>query len=916
MSLSKSILPTVLLVSALSAQSPNGSVTGTVFDAQTGRPIPGVSVAINGQTSARNVTNADGRFTIELSPGNYSLRFAVANYSDVQVASVVIKAGEATEASTVMANKSVVTTVDVVEKATAVGATAEAMLSERKLSAVVSDSVGREELQSGASSDAAGALEKVTGVSVVGEGFVYVRGLGERYSATMLNSAMIPTTEPEKRVVPLDLFPTGMIENIRILKTYTPDLPAEFAGGLVQMTTIEFPTATMFKVATKSAFNTRTTFDKFNTYPGGSYDFFGYGDSSHGLPPGIPRDARLFPGKFTPEQLQGFGRAFSNNWQPTGIDSMRPSLDWSAVGGGTFGRFGIVGAISFSNAPQFQSEEQRYFRQGGTGPIVFTDYPQFDEYSERARLGGVLNVAVRLTPNQKIVFRNTLTHDTEKTSRYFEGYDGGVDSSIASERLRWVERGLYSTGVEGDHSFQKLHNSLLRWQFTYSRSTRDEPDLREVFRGLLPNGQYIFSAFGSSGIRFFSNLSDRIYEPQVDWSIPFFKGSVSGLFKTGFRATVRKRDFQARRFRYLPQQTTTLDLFAPSNQLFAPENIRPTGFQIVEYTRGTDAYTADQDIYAGYAMLDLALGARWRIVGGIRFESADINVTTIDNAVPNAVPSTATLHNTDPTPGVNVIYAVNPRQNLRASYSRTLSRPDFRELSPFDFNNVLGGYVVQGNPALKRATIDNIDGRWEAFPGASQVIAISVFGKHFTNPIEQTILPSNDLRQTFVNARGARNIGIELELRKYLGSMHKRLSDFSVSSNFTVVDSKIDINPSDAALLTSKSRALLGQSRFIYNVITEWAKPRLHSHARFYVNHVSRRISDVGTFRLPDVYQEGNTFIDFVYQYNFSEKSRWSLKFEAENLSDNQYRWTLADFDQRKYRLGRTFSVGLSFSIF
>jgi hypothetical protein len=217
-----------LFASVLTGQTSNGSISGVVYDAQTGRPIPGVGVAVNGQSSDRNVTDSDGRFTIPLSPGKYTLRFAAPNYTDVQVADVEVKAAETTEASAVMANKSAVTRIDVVEKATAVGATAEAMLSERKLSPVVSDSMGREELQAGASSDAAGALEKVTGVSVVGEGFVYVRGLGERYSSTMLNSAMIPTTEPEKRVVPLDLFPTGLIENRE--HPHSEDLHAGLAG--------------------------------------------------------------------------------------------------------------------------------------------------------------------------------------------------------------------------------------------------------------------------------------------------------------------------------------------------------------------------------------------------------------------------------------------------------------------------------------------------------------------------------------------------------------------------------------------------------------------------------------------------------------------------------------------------------------
>lgn len=683
------------------------------------------------------------------------------------------------------------------------------------------------------------------------------------------------------------------------------------------MTTVEFPTQPVFDVSFKSGFNTATTFNNFRTYPGGSgaLDFFGFDRGSRGIPSAIPTDKRLIPGQFTESQLQSFGRAFPNNWQSTTTDSMRPALDWSMVGGGTFGRLGVVGAISFNNAPQAQHEFQRYLRQGGDAPVIFTEYPEFDDYAERARLGAVFNMALRLSSTQKLLFRNTFTHEAEKTARMFAGYDGGVDSNIESERLRYVERSLFSTGLEGEHSLPSLWSSVFHWQMTYSRSTRDEPDLREVFRGLLPDGRYIFSAFGSSGIRFFSNLEDRIYEPQADFGIPFFKGRVTGMWKTGFRATIRRRDFEARRFRYIPQ-SNSLDLFLPSNQLFAPENIRPNGFQIVEYTRGTDTYNANMDVYAGYSMLDVGLGSRWRIVGGVRFESADIGVVTVDNLVPNATPTTAALHNTDPVPGVNVIYALSRRQNLRLSYSRTLSRPDFRELSPFDFNNVLGGFVTQGNPDLKRASIQNFDARWEMFPGGNQILAASFFVKKFKDPIEQTILPSNDLRQTFVNAAGAQNFGVELEFRQALGQFHRRLRDLAVSSNFTFVDSNIDINPDDAALLTSKSRALVGQSRYIANAIIEWNRPSWRSNARFYTNYVSRRISDVGTFRLPDIYQESNTFLDAVYQFSFDEKGKWRLRFEAENLGDNEYRWTQGDFLQRRYQLGRNFQVGIGYSFF
>lgn len=904
-----------LLAGAAAAFAQNGNVTGNVFDSQSGRAIPAVAIAVDGHADNRHVTDANGKFTISLSPGTYTLRFTAENYSTVEMTEVVVKAGEVTQGSTVMANKALVTSIEVVEKVTANESTAAAALNERKLSSVVSDSISREELSSGTAGDAAGALEKVTGVSVVGDGFVFVRGLGERYSATQLNGAVIPTTEPEKRVVPLDLFPSGMIESIKIAKSYTPDLPGEFSGGLVQLQTVEFPQQKMFNVSMKSGFNSRTTFDNFSSFPGGN-DFWGFGKGARALPASIPENARLFPGAFTQAQLQQFGQAFSNNWEPVGSNSARPALDWSATGGGTFGRFGLVGAFSFSNKPQFQSELQRYIRQGDGKPLIFTDYPDYREYSESARLGAVFNAAIRLTPNQKILFRNTLTHDSDKTARQFSGYDGGVDSDISSERIRFVERKLFSSGVEGDHSLPNLKNSLLHWQFTYSSTNRDEPDLREVFRGKLPDGRYIFTALGSSGIRFFSALEDRIFEPQADYSIPFFKGSVSGLFKMGVRITSRQRDFQARRFRYIPQQSSTLNLFAPSNQLFSAANIRPNGFQIVEYTRGTDTYDAEMNIFAGYGMLDLAIGPRWRIVGGLRFEDASQRVRTVDNLVPNATPINATLDNRDPIPAVNVIYQFRQRQNIRVSYSRTVSRPDFRELSPFDFNNVLGGFVTVGNPNLRRAKINNYDARWEFFPGGNQLVAVSVFAKTFQDPIEQTILPSNDLRQSFINAKGARNVGFELEFRRSLGTFSKRLREFAVSSNFTFVDSNISLRPEDATILTSQNRALLGQSRYISNASLQWAKARWRSDAKFQANYVSRRISDVGTFQLPDIYQEGNKFLDFVYNYHIGEKNKWNIRFEAENLADNTYLWTQGPFDQRRYQLGRTFQIGLSYSLF
>jgi outer membrane receptor protein involved in Fe transport len=684
------------------------------------------------------------------------------------------------------------------------------------------------------------------------------------------------------------------------------------------MQTVEFPSAKTFRVSMSYGFNTRTTFDEFGSYSGGGYDFFGFDGGTRGIPSVIPRDGRLIPGNYTRQELQEFGRAFADNWESRPIDSMRPSQSYSMVGGSTYGRVGLVGALTFSNKPQRYQELQRYYVNSGGGNVqVLTDYPNFRSNMESARLGGVLNAAVRLSDSHKLVWRNMLTRDTDKEARLFSGYNGGTDTYIQAERLRWVERGLFSTGLEGEHSAQKLGNSFFRWQFTYSRSSRDEPDLREVVRGRLGADRYSFLALGDSGLRFFNGLDDRIYEPLGEWGKPFYAGKISGMFKAGFRATIRSRDFWARRFRFVPVRSSTLDLTAPSNELFGPDNIRPDGFEILENTRGTDTYHADMDVYGGYSMVDLSLGPRWRVIGGIRIEDASINVRTVDPRVPGAVPSVATLNNRDPLPGVNVIYSLTSRQNLRLGYGRTLARPDFRELSPFEFLNVLGGFTVTGNPNLRRSTIDNYDARWEWYPGGDQLVALSYFFKDFADPIEVTLQPTTgDLRESFLNASRARNQGLEVEFRKNLRFLTPKLSQFAVHTNFTLVDSNVELPEEQVILLTSKQRPLMGQSRYIYNLVAEFVRPQWRSSARFYLNSVSRRISDVGAVGLADIYQERNTFLDFVWQYDIREAGKWSLRFSAENLGDNHYRWTQGGLLQRSYRIGRTYSIGTSFAVF
>lgn len=905
----------LLLVSVAYGQQPKGTISATIYDAKSGRTIPQANVEVTGRQQSA-LTDIDGNARIQIAPGQYEITVRGEKYLTATITDIIVEAGQVVEVATVLALASDVTTVEVSESVSAVASTSESMLTERRLRDVVSDGISKEEISQSTASDAAGALEKVTGVSVVNDSFVYVRGLGERYSAANLNGAMLPTTEPEKRVVPLDLFPAGLIDKINIAKTYSPELPGEFAGGLVQIETIQFPTKPTLIVKQSIGWNTRTQGERWGTYPGGGRDWTGLDDGSRGLPSQIP--STLIDNRVAPEERQRLGRLFDNNYDPEYRESVRPTQTYSVIAGNTYGKLGIIGAFTYANTLQTNNEFRNFYRLSGETPVPFVNY-DYNAFGNGVKLGGILNLSYQLNSTNRISLKNFLSRDTDRETRTFEGYESDSDNFVRYNRLRWIERGILSSSLQGDHVLTFAKNSILDWRFSFSQSSRDEPDLREtgyILSGDGPNATARFAITSNSPVRFFSNLDEKIYEPAANWSMPFFNSKLSGLIKFGGQATIRQRDFNARRFSYRSTGFPPNLLFDTANNILIPENMGPTrALDFIEYTRATDSYNGDMNVYAGFGMVDLAF-SKWRITGGIRVEKADIDVVTASPIAVDA-PVRAYLANTDILPGVNATYQLSNTQNLRFAASRTINRPDFRELSPFDFQEVVGFYTTLGNPNLQRAAIDNFDVRWEWFPGPNELLAASVFYKKFSDPIERYIEATISLRQTFQNAQGANNYGFELEARKNLGNvLGNSFRDFSVFSNFTFVESNIELDPSLLGVVTSRSRPLTGQSRYLINVAADWSKPSWRSNARLYFNSVSRRLIDVGSYGLPDIYEERNNILDAVYQFNLLESGKLALRFSAQNLTDNTYRTTQADLPFRIFQLGRTFSVGTTWTIF
>ncbi len=900
--------------------SSTGAVAGVILDGQSGRPIQQAVVSVVGQDDRRVLTDLEGQYRMPLPTGTYQLRIEAQSYLPMVLEGVVVRAREVSRVSSVLSSSANSTTVDVVAKVNADAATAESVLVERKLSEVVSDAVSGPELRAGTASDAAGALAEVPGISVVGNQFVYVRGLGERYSATTLNNALLATTEPEKRVVPLDLFPVQLIDQIRVLKTYSPDLPGEFSGALVQIETVQFPARRTLEIKQKAGFNTRTTGKRWLSSPGGGRDWTGFDDGARSLPSIIPSEKRVLRGNYTTAEMQAFGRAFAPNWDLVQVESARPNQSYSIVAGNTFGKLGVVGALTYANALQTANEVRNFYTPPtlrSPRPVLYAGY-NYDSYVNGIRLGGVLNAAYQLTPANRISLKNFLSRDTDDETRFFEGYSEDYGNTIRNTRARWVERQIFSSQLEGKHMIAALGNSTLGWQMSFSGANRDEPDLRESLYRKYDEVSPVFylTTDAQSAFRMFNYLDDQIYQPHLYVKIPFFRGSVGGLVKTGVSYTHRNRDFSSRRFRFNPVNISGIDTGRSAGEILVPENIRPNGYELREDTRSTDTYKARHEVQAAYGMLDLSFGSKWRVIAGVRVERSRQRVDTFDNFVPELAQVNARLEDTDPLPALNVIYALTPRQNLRFGYSRTVSRPDFRELSPFDFTDLTGGRSVIGNANLGRARIENFDGRWEWFPGADQLLAFSFFYKKFKDPIEQTVQATSNLRTSFANAQQANNYGGEVEFRRNLGFLGPRLRQFSLASNFTFVDSEVALAPAQFLTATSAVRPLAGQSRYIFNMAAEWNRPRWRSNSRLMANSVSRRISDVGTFGLPDIYEERNVYLDFVYTFSPREDGKYQIKFSADNLLDNTVRFTQGGEIFRGFQPGRTYSVGTSIAVF
>jgi hypothetical protein len=903
-------------------------IVGIVRDETNAIALPGVPVEVV-ETKDITYTDVDGRYVLQVPPGKHTIKVVLEGYQEKSI--TIDAAGRLVTADVGLTMAKFAETVTVTAQAIDLQtSSAEAQLIERRQASVITDNVGSQEMKNNGDGDAAAAMSRVTGLSLVDNQYVFVRGLGERYSNTTLAGSVLPTTEPDKKVVPLDLFPTGLIDSVQVSKSYSPDRSAEFAGGLVQIVPMKLPNQPVLDFSYGISHYSTATGESIPLSPLGSRDVWGFDDGARALPSVFPDSKIVRQGIYTPDvgfsadQITGFGRSLENRWLPVN-KSGRPGQNWSATLGNRYkDKLGIVASVTHSYRENFVEEDRGFFRIAGAGELENTSDYHILSGNQRAQLGIVGNLSYQFNPSQRFTFENFYTHSGRDEGRTFQGINLDNAREYRNFRLQFIEEGLFANAIGGEHFFQNLSNSRFDWRVNYARATRDEPDLRETlyerearFAGTPETtNPFTYADESQSGFRMFNTLDDDTVDVGVNWAIMNAAGGRPTQYKFGINYVDRQRDFQSRRFHFIPITTQKADtgnlLFnnrLGPEEIFVSSNIG-TAFRFNEETRPTDGYAGDQTTTSGYGMIDIAMAARTRLVAGARVERFDQTVTTQDPFGLFAREVQANNKNTDVFPAINFVQGVGANSNIRLSYSTTVNRPEFRELAEFEFTDVIGNRAVKGNANLQRALIQNVDGRWEMFGGGRGVIAASVFYKYFDKPIERVVIAAANPIATFQNSDHARNFGIELEAGHQFGN------NFFFNANYTFVDSKISLLPEQLGVQTSSERPLAGQSKNLFNVTGEYMIRGFSTRLLF--NYFGDRISDVGANEAPDIIEQGRGSVDLV----FSQRIRGlGIRLNLENLTNADYEFTqtLTDTEvglQRFYRLGRTISLSFGYNVF
>jgi outer membrane receptor protein involved in Fe transport len=888
-----------------------GSISGRVVARVTGAPLGGVSVFVEGLDSGAT-SDTLGRFKLSVPEGRHTVWVIHDDFPTLTLKDLEVKANTDSSIDVELVAPTGAHD-DWVIRARYVSGGVASILEERRTSATISDALGSEEIAKSPDSSASAATRRIVGASIVGGQYLFARGLGGRYTNVRLNGVPLPSTDPDLPGFQLDLFPAGLLSSLTITKTFSPDIPGDFAGGSLNVVTRAFPDKLKLTLSISSSYNTQTTGRRMPSYTGGNLDFLGIDSGARALPRAVP-DQRIWSGSgLSPERLSEISGAFSNVWDVQGRTAL-PNLSLGASVGdsirGQAGRFGYLLTLGYRHKFEHYSETITRVGLGALGadpPVVELERLSREIGSREAQLGSLLTLSYEPQPRHRLSAVSLVTQTGEDRATVIHGFSEAEGVEIRNTQLRFIERRLIFNQLTGEH--EGLADALsIDWQLNLSRTLRSQPGTSDLLYAAGPSGRLEYRPTSGSGERLYSDLRQADYGAGIDLKIRL---GGSRVLKLGYLGRSGERDFSARRFG-IQFEGTAQDRALPPEELFAPARAGDT-WLIDELTQPEDGFTAHEDLHAAFAMFEGELTQGLELVGGMRLEAfhQQIEVASPFALEGRAAQPGADRSDLDYLPAAALILAPRPDMNIRAGYGATVARPLVRELAPFLNQDFVRRRYARGNPDLQRTFIHNLDVRWELFPTPTEVFAVSGFYKLFKDPIETVVLDQNG-NLSFENIEGASNYGAELEARVGLGLLSSALRRFNALANLALIVSNVDLAPAQQRLATRGKRPLAGQSPYVANLALGYEQEEVGVSAYVYYNVFGRRIGDVGRLGLPDVYEEPFQALDATLFWKPAPD--FTLGLSANNLLLQPVLQTQGGHDFSRSSRGAHFGLSLAWS--
>lgn len=924
-----------------------GKLTGKIVD-ENGQALIGANVIVKGAGKGA-MSDLDGKFSVSVLPGKYILSVSFIGYQTKE-SNIEVKLNQTSNHNIQLEPKVNDGLNTVVITAQANRQSTTAIVLEQKNSAVLFDGISGEQIRKTPDRTTADVLKRVSGATIQDNQFVVVRGLPERYNAAYLNGSPLPSSEPDRKAFAFDIFPSALLNDLKVIKTAMPSLPGEFAGGLITVSTRDIPESNFYSINIGTSFNTITSFKPFTRSSGGKLDFLGFDDGARALPQNMPTNQEMIEtqNSFDKDKLVDIARKMPNSYKNRSSKAM-PGLSFqfsmghvaqlnkkSAERTGHKSSLGSVLALTYNNTPTYREAERAEYDAQNLAMVRYFD----KQYSNNVSMGGIWNVALNLSrkngSTNRISLKNMFNVNSydqvvERTGEdYVKGYE------LLAYNTLYTQNRLISSQLNGEHVLGKS-KVRIDWSGGYSNLNRITPDYRTTLYQRGDSTMPYMIPFSNSvqpniAGRFFSNQNDNTYSGAFDVTIPVKIGATRHQIKTGAMLSIKERKFAARQFGYARYKTTASDIAQISqmsiDSVFDERNMGSEGLLIREVTKLSDTYTSRQNTYAGYLQLESAFFQnKLRFIYGVRVESFRQVLNTY--ALADASPINMDTNVVDFLPSINIVYGFHPKMNLRLSGSQTVTRPESRELAPFSFYDFGLFALVSGNANLQRTKITNADLRYEYYPSAGQLISVTAFYKHFQNPIEKILFPGvNEGRFfTYINVPKAYTYGAELEFRFALSSFMKNntkrfLDDFSVLGNVAYMVSEVNL---DSVVGVAEKRPLQGQSRIIFNGGVQYNDSKHNFGISFMTNYVGRRIFLVGNDFDPSIWENPRWLLDLSITKSFI-KNKLELKFNIKDLlaqrsyfyedTNNNNRFDKgSDNVNFNYRFGQqfNFSVGYKF---